>query len=373
MSLATRRHPEPHAHAAHHAHPAAGASTLHAISTKHAVLHASSFAASRASIEAARKHGGLQPVSLGHLPLNQSYVPHTNDSGMTHRKPAGFEWDHTDQTTRAWWPQGITTSSDAEASGKVDGRKWAAVTWHAGNGKRARISFADVTNPNDPATAKYRHVELMVPDTKHPGHLEPLPIHVGGVSWVGHYMYVADTHGGLRVFDMNQLSKLTKPGIAPKGTLPYVLPEIGAYKLPAHARHEAGTPVFSGLSLDRKTGQLVSQEFRGGRAGGNIVSWPIDVKTGLLRSHHGTVHASHEWASPVKSMAGVLPRGDGFDIVQMGRPHSHLWHVGMHKHGTEKDTLARGAQQFSWDAQLQQIWSLGEMPGHRAVWHFKPE
>ena len=38
-----------------------------------------------------------------------------------------------------------------------------------------------------------------------------------------------------------------------------------------------------------------------------------------------------------------------------------------------QDTLAKGIQQFSWDEQRKQIWTLDKHPNHRAVWHFKPE
>lgn len=347
--------------------------TLHRISAKNAVLAPTGWKASRAALAKAHAKGALKPVSLDDLPLNRRYTPHTKSSGMSNQKPEGFEWNHEDQLTRSWWPQAVTTSSDSTASGKIHGRKWVAATWHSGDGKRSRISFADVTHPNDPAKGRYRNVELMVPDTKHPGKFIPLARHVGGVSWVGHFLYVADTHGGLRMFDMRQLSRVKDPKSVPKGTLPYILPQVGFYKIPSSAKHKRGTPVFSGLSLDRKHHRLISEEYKHGKAGGVIASWPIDLKTGLLKTQHGRVHANAEWSSPVKGMAGVLSYGDGFQIASMGRPHSHLLSVKNGHKAIVKDSLWAGVQQFSWDQTLKQIWTLGEHRGHRAVWHFKPE
>lgn len=363
-----------HHHGKHHVkHPAHGtksANTLKSASTRHAVLTSPHLAGGRAAIDKAQSMGNLQAVSLSNLPLDRSYVPHTHDSGMQHRNPGGFRWDAQDQTGN-WWPQAVTTSADSNATGMIDGHKWVAATWHSQDGKRSRISFADVTNPNDPSQAKYRHVELMVPDPKHPGKLQPLAKHVGGVSWVGNYLYVADTRGGLRVFDIRELSKVTHPNSVPKGTLPYVLPQVGFYKLTGAAKHHGDTPVFSGLSLDRKHGRLISEEFSHIK-GGVIASWPIDLKTGLLKETGGHVRATKDWRSPVKKMAGVLARGDGFDVVEMGKPRSHLHHIDGNGRDHVVDTLWRASQQLSWDSTLNEVWSLGEMRNHRGVWHFKP-
>jgi hypothetical protein len=47
--------------------------------------------------------------------------------------------------------------------------------------------------------------------------------------------------------------------------------------------------------------------------------------------------------------------------------------VRIRSHQQSQDTLAKGLQQCSWDAQRKQTWTLDEHPNHRAVWHFKPE
>ena len=65
-----------------------------------------------------------------------------------------------------------------------------------------------------------------------------IPIHAGGVSWYGDYLYVADTGRGMRVFDMRKILKTNTGGTADQigrqssgvyyaHNYAYVLPQIG--------------------------------------------------------------------------------------------------------------------------------------------------
>src|ERR1044072_1654396 len=65
-----------------------------------------------------------------------------------------------------------------------------------------------------------------------------IPIHAGGVSWYGDYLYVADTGHGMRVFDMRKILKTNTGGTADQigrqsngvyyaHNYGYVLPQIG--------------------------------------------------------------------------------------------------------------------------------------------------
>lgn len=338
-------------------------------------------------VNALTQSGAFQKVSLADLPLDRTYVAGKDrgpdaaipSTGMQHQSPTGFTFDAADQKTSEWMPQAVTTSAESNPqTGTVDGKKWVAVTWHHDDGKRSRISFVDDTNPDDPSARRYRNVELMVPDAKHPDQLVPLASHVGGVSWVGNYLYVAQTGGGVRVFDVNQLLKVSDPSKVPAGTEPYVLPQVGYYHsqpAPGEKAHagEGSAPLFSGLSVDRtgETPALLSQEYDAEHPGGRIVRWPIDPKSGLLQDEGGVVQATDAWSVPLKRLAGIVRTKDGFEVATMGSP-SGLWQLKEGETPKLKDSLAQGIQQFSYDSLRNQIWTLAEHPGKRMVWTFNP-
>lgn len=126
-------------------------------------------------------------------------------------KSSSYGWENSadfdDQDTEKWYPQGITTSADAYASGEYEGSRVQLITWHSDNydaGKRgARITFVS----QGTATKKYRHVLLVRP--KGDDDFEPIAgLHAGGVAWYGNLVYVVDTTGGLRVFDLDHLYKV---------------------------------------------------------------------------------------------------------------------------------------------------------------------
>lgn len=116
--------------------------------------------------------------------------------------------DFDDQNTEKWYPQGITTSADAYQSGTYEGHRVQLVTWHSDHyedGKRgARVSFV---KQGSASARKYRHVLLVQP--KGEDNFEAIKgLHAGGVAWYGNLVYVVDTTGGLRVFDLNHLYKV---------------------------------------------------------------------------------------------------------------------------------------------------------------------
>jgi hypothetical protein len=125
---------------------------------------------------------------------------------------SGYAWEDTadfdDQNTEKWYPQGITTSADAYDSGVYEGHRVQLVSWHSDHydgGKRgARISFV---KQGSGRSKKYRHVLLAQP--KGSDNFEAIEkLHAGGIAWYGNLLYVVDTSGGLRVFDMNHMYKV---------------------------------------------------------------------------------------------------------------------------------------------------------------------
>src|SRR6266498_3275412 len=115
---------------------------------------------------------------------------------------SGFRWAAGDDAVSTWYPQGITGSADATADGKWGANRILLVSWY-GKGARAaagvRISFVQADKLDG---ARYRHAGGSPA-------FRTVKIHAGGIAWYGGYLYVADTHAGLRVFDVRRMLRAT--------------------------------------------------------------------------------------------------------------------------------------------------------------------
>lgn len=94
-------------------------------------------------------------------------------------------------------PQGVSGSWDADASGKWEDRNLWLVSWHNGDDTSVRITFVDRD------TNKYRHALLVEPTAD--DDFGPVEVHAGGITWYGDFLYVVDTLGGIRVFDLTNI------------------------------------------------------------------------------------------------------------------------------------------------------------------------
>jgi hypothetical protein len=187
----------------------------------------------------------------------------------------GFRFDSTDNGDCKNYPQGITTSRDAVGtanSGNYDGHQLVLVSWYTkdacdGSQTRSRITLVDwdSTYPD-----KYRKVLLVQPTgTAATPNFKDIPIHAGGVSWYGDYLYVADTGHGMRVFDMRKILKTNTGGTADQigrqsngvyyaHNYGYVLPQVGT--ITSHTT--SGTNLaWSSISLDRVSKSIVMAEY----------------------------------------------------------------------------------------------------------------
>jgi hypothetical protein len=187
----------------------------------------------------------------------------------------GFRFDSGDNSDCANYPQGITTSRDAVGTangGNYDGHQLVLVSWYtkdscSGDQERSRITLADwdATYPN-----KYRKILLVEPTgTEAAPNFKDIPIHAGGVSWYGDYLYVADTGRGMRVFDMRKILKTDSGGTADQigrqssgayyaHNYAYVLPQVGAVT----SSTTSGTNLaWSSISLDRVSKSIVMTEY----------------------------------------------------------------------------------------------------------------
>jgi hypothetical protein len=187
----------------------------------------------------------------------------------------GFRFDSGDNSDCANYPQGITTSRDAVGTangGNYDGHQLVLVSWYTKDGcdgdqARSRITLADwdSTYPN-----KYRKILLVEPTgTAATPDFKDIPIHAGGVSWYGDYLYVADTGRGMRVFDMRKILQTNSGGTADQigrqssgvyyaHNYAYVLPQVGTIT----SKTTSGTNLaWSSISLDRVSKSIVMTEY----------------------------------------------------------------------------------------------------------------
>lgn len=209
-----------------------------------------------------------------------------------------FCWNTGDSEVSYWVPQGVTGSADADDDGLWGPDKVLAVSWHydqakAGTtmNKGVRVSFVDRVS------GMYRHVLLVEPTGT--ADFKAVPIHAGGLAWLGRYLYVADTSRGLRVFDMERILEVStgQPDLVGEHDgayyafdYRYVLPQVATYYQstfpPSPCVPEAVDALcFSSLALDRSTtpDTLVVGEYRSGRStapavdGGRVVRYPVDA------------------------------------------------------------------------------------------------
>lgn len=233
-----------------------------------------------------------------------------------------------DDTTPRWWPQGMSTTGTADgADGAIQGRSVTAVAWHY---KTFRTDAAGTVEANDKCrtnnllrltfidrdTLKYRHV-LLVEPTSSGANFKFVTGHGGGIVWYANHIYVTDTAGGIRVFDINKLSAvdtygsgLTTYGIDSTGKSsacghPYVLPQTHYYRQAsappsggcdtnaADGAPDTDSLCYSWLSLDKSGGspyKLVTGEWFGGVAGGRVVRYQLNPTS--ASTHPGLLNMS---------------------------------------------------------------------------------
>ena len=296
-----------------------------------------------------------------------------------------FTWDAEDRRTPRWFPQGITTSADADDSERVEGRALVAVAWYFqdahGNNQGSRITFVDL------ATLRYRHVLLVSPRLrKGQVTLAPLKVHAGGIVWRGPYLHIAATKRGFvtcRVDDLMRIpderggTHLRRLGIEGDEVASYgyryVLPARFAYQGYADEGHQKMR--YSFLSLDRAGDPpaIVAGEYARGtdRADSSRLGrYPLDPATSLLVS--GADGASR----PVTLDIGGLASMQGACVAR-GRYHvtvSHgPWMPGSVYTGSpgalrrHRLAVPMGPEDVSYWPSADLLWSLSEHPRRRWV------
>ncbi len=293
-----------------------------------------------------------------------------------------FAWDADTKDSRDpdWFPQGITTSYDSRPGGRPSGKRMVLVSWYARKdgskfGQGARVSFVDVT---DPANPRYEHVLLVEPRPRPgvPYDFRPVNVHAGGIAWHRDRLYVADTKGGLRVFNTDQMFRTSTDGPA-KSRYGYHVPTRQyhaygyRYALPqSRAYDNAGAPLtYSQVAIDHSVGPptLFVSEFK--RSGTSwLVRWHLDPVTGAITTEQARAQVQ---VSLPKIQGAVSWQGHHFFSLSNKEHRGYL--AARVAGATQPGRFGRlsiGPEDLSFSAYggNRRIWGLGEYPYKRHVY-----
>jgi hypothetical protein len=314
-------------------------------------------------------------------------------TGITDSMPAGyvtgFKFDSGDDNDCTNYPQGITTSRDAIGttnSGNYDGHQLVLVSWYTKDGcdggtTRSKITLVDwdATYPN-----QYRKILLVEPTgTADAPNFKDIPVHAGGVSWYGDYLYVADTSHGMRVFDMRKILKTNTGGTADQigrqsdGTTyyahnyAYVLPQIGTVS----SVTTSGTNLaWSSISLDRVSKSIVMVEYT---CSSGCTDYPNRAPRAIrypfasgATTFAATTTASQAVQLPWYKLNGVASHNNRWWFNSSGAKQLYYWAPD----GSHTYAWVSGGESISYwedDTDPDMLWSLQETLGHRNVFAVK--
>ncbi|RLV50820.1 hypothetical protein D9V37_02360 [Nocardioides mangrovicus] len=264
----------------------------------------------------------------------------------------GFTWNEQDRSSRAWFPQGISTSADA---GRDD--ELLVTTWYSKAEEGSRLSFVDL------GSLTYRHVLVVRAGERGP---EPLSIHAGGVVWHGPWLHLAATRRGLFTAHVDDLVEVS-PGPATFGYR-FLLPVRHAYA----ARAEASTePLrYSFLSLDHEVGELVVGEYGVQSQTTRLARYALDPAShGLRLDESGRAYPLRLDDGRLGHMQGAtVAHGRHHVTVSRGRKRLGRLYVG--EPGRLRPVrwaLPPGPEDIAYWPATDQLWSLSEHPGSRYV------
>lgn len=285
-------------------------------------------------------------------------------------------WNAGDQGVAYWIPQGITGSFDGVAgSGTVNGRKLVLVSWYYSRAedtgstveKGVRIAIADVT---DPAAVRYRFALLVEPVRAADGRptFRSVPVHAGGLAWVGNRLYVPITGSGLRVFDLAHILALDgledKIGYDPATqqhhahSYAYAIPELARYTSTGSC-----APRFSFVALDRSSTppSLITGEYDADAVTGRLHRWPLNGAGALQPTTRHRTIPDGAWLSAESHIQGAAAR-DGTFWLSSSRPAAGAGELVRTKLSTRSATLgwSDSPEDLALDPQANSMWSLTE-------------
>ncbi len=294
-----------------------------------------------------------------------------------------FAWDEEDARSRRWWPQGITSSSDACPEEQYDGRDVLVTTSYSkvlrGLGKGARISVVDLT---DPERVRYRHVLLVTATLDDAGRtaLRPVAAHAGGIVWNGPYLHVAGTAKGIHTFHVDDVVAVTgtdRPDLL--GPLPgggvggfghrYVLPVRCAHRA---VSEEGVEPLrYSFLSLTRESGaaEVVAGEYGRGRMTTRLLRLDLDDSGLFACDEAGVTRPRLLEPGGVERMQGAVSVERRLYVTTSNGPRGmgSVW-VG-HPGGLRRFpyALPPGPEDICYRPAGDRLWTVTEYPRRRLV------
>lgn len=268
-----------------------------------------------------------------------------------------FTWDREDRRTPLWWPQGVTSSADAEDDERVAGRRLLLTTWYAKDGQGTRLSFVDLE------TLAYGHVRMVEPDFDEDGELRvrPLRVHAGGVVWRRRHVHVAATARGIVTCHLDDAMVLDGEP---------VLPVRFSYQAQTDEGHERLR--YSFLSLDRTTPEpgLLAGEYARRDQTRRLVRYRLDPSTGALAmGEDGLARPLRLDDEGVGRMQGAVAAHGALHVTVSHGP----WHPGslyVGRPGTfrrHRWATPMGPEDITWWPSEDRLWSLSEHPRRRWV------
>ncbi|WP_020421068.1 hypothetical protein [Amycolatopsis sp. ATCC 39116] len=328
--------------------------------------------------------GVLPTVSFSAVLDSANRSASSCDPGAT-GQVAAFCWNSGDNDTTDWYPQGVTTTADAYGDGLYEGRTAVLASWYyagSGTNKGVRVSFVDYS------TLKYRHVLLVEPYTNSAGQpdFRAVTVHAGGIFLYGYYLYVADTSGGFRAFDLRHIWQVRTGDSAAIGRqadgtyeahdYAYVLPQ--ALRFADSAASGVTELRFSAASLDRTSSpdSVVVPEYNADGTGTRVVRFPIDyTDRKFAESADGYTHATEAYRVGIKSMQGATAIDGTFYVSASAGSGSRgsLWTFTASSGPTQKaGVFPAGNEDLSYRGPADQLWTLTEYPGSRSVLAVRP-
>ena len=107
---------------------------------------------------------------------------------------------------------------------------------------------------------------------------------------------MAETHVGVRVFDMNYILGAKKLPPTADLNAPFVLPQVGFYK-----QAKGAGLTFSFVETDRTSPALITGKYQDKKYNRRIVRWPLDAGSGLP-----ALQANGAWKMPATNVQGGL-------------------------------------------------------------------
>jgi hypothetical protein len=272
-------------------------------------------------------------------------------------------WDRADRRDPDWWPQGISTSTDAEAPAPT-----LVVSWYAQHGQGSRLTFLDLR------TRRYRHVLLVRPVVEDGvATLKPLKVHAGGLVWHGPYVHVAATARGVYTCRVDDILRLPSAGLVESYGHRYVLPVRFGYRAVTDEGTEALRYSFLSLDRSRTPPELVVGEYGNRRQTRRLARFPVDPTTMFLAEEAGVSRPlALDEGGVVRAQGAAIARGRWYVTASHGPRMPGSVYVGQPGAFREHRWAApMGPEDIAWDADTDLLWSVTEHPRRRWVYAMK--